>query len=153
MKKDNIQNTEKICNLSELINIGLNYLEKSDFSNIENGRYEILGDKVFASVQDYLSKPKESAKFEAHRKYIDIQYIVKGEEQIGVCNISNFNDFTPYDSEKDIVFLTPINENKAEFIRLKEKEFMILMPQDAHMPSIAIDKPSYVKKVVVKVSV
>ena len=38
-------------------------------------------------------------------------------------------------------------------IRLKEKEFMILMPQDAHMPSIAIDKPSYVKKVVVKVSV
>lgn len=151
MIKDNLQNVEKYYDLSDSIKVGLDYLAKANFLNMENGKYEILGDKVFAIVQDYMSKSKADNKFEAHKKYIDIQYIVKGEEEIGVCDISNFNGLIPYDSEKDIVFLTPIDESKAEFIHLKEKEFVILMPRDAHMPSIEVDEPSYVKKVVVKV--
>lgn len=151
MIKDNIKNANIYHNLSEFIKIGLNYLENTDFSKVSNGRYEILEDKVYANVQDYISKPEHEGKFEAHKRYIDIQYIVKGEEKIGVSDILNFEEATVYESEKDIIFLTPKIDSKVEFIELKEKEFMILTPQDAHMPMITIDQPCYVKKVVVKV--
>lgn len=131
--------------------LGLKYLQDTDFSKTENGKYEILEDKVFAIVQEYTSKPITECKFEAHKKYIDIQYIVKGEEKIGVSDLSDFKELTPYNEEKDIIFLS--SDKKAEFIKLQEKEFMILTPEDAHMPSIAEGKPNYVKKVVVKVHI
>lgn len=152
MIKDNIQKAENYYNLSDGIKTGLEYLQNTNFSNIENGKYEI-SENVFANVQEYVSKPEEEGRFEAHEKYIDIQYIVKGEEKIGVCNIANFFEETPYNEEKDIVFLKEKNSNKSEFFHLKEEEFMILYPQDAHMPSIAAEKESYVKKVVIKVHI
>lgn len=138
-------------NLTERVKLGLDYLENTDFSVVENGKYEILGNEVFAIVQDYTSKPLAVGKFEAHRKYTDIQYIIEGEEQIGVSNIRNFTEATQYDSEKDIIFLTLKANTIPEFIILKEKEFAIFTPNDAHMPSIAVKNSSFVKKVVVKV--
>lgn len=152
MIKDNIQKAEKYYNISENIKIGLEYIRNTDFESFENGRYEI-SDAVYANVQDYISKNDDEGKFEAHKQYIDIQYIVKGEEKIGVEGVENFSPITQYDKEKDIVFLSPYRDIKAQFILLKEKEFMILFPEDAHKPSIAIDSPAYVKKVVVKVRV
>lgn len=139
-------------NTSEYVELGLEYLKNTNFSNLENGKYTILEDKVFAIVQDYNSKQKSEGKFEAHRKYIDIQFIVKGEEQIGVGKLDDFEESTKYDEEKDIVFLNPKATAKINFVKLKEKEFAIFYPNDAHMPSIAINLPSYVKKIVVKVA-
>lgn len=138
---------------AERINQGLDYIKNTDFSSIENGKYEIEGNNVFAIVQDYHSKPLEEGKFEAHKKYIDIQYIIKGQERICVGKLENFQNTTEYDNEKDIIFLKPKESTPSDFITLKEKEFAIFKPEDAHMPSISIDKPSYVKKVVVKVLV
>ena len=151
MLKDNIKNAKTYYNVSKRIEIGLKYLENTDFSKVKSGKYEVLGKEVFAIVQDYLSKPKNDAKFEAHRKYIDIQYIIEGEEQMGFSNIDNFTDLAAYDEEKDIVFLTQKPNTISEFIKVKENEFVIFSSTDAHMPSIAINNPKYVKKVVVKV--
>ncbi len=151
MKKDNIKNAKEYYNISERIELGLKYLETTDFSFVENGKHVILGEEIYALVQEYSSKLKSECKFEAHRKYIDIQYVIKGEEQMGVENIGKFNDLTPYDTEKDIVFLTPNDEANPSFVNVKEGEFMIFMPEDAHMPSVAIENPTVVKKVVVKV--
>ena len=153
MIRDSIKNANNYYNLSERVKKGLEYLENTDFSKVLCGKYEIDGQSVYASVQDYHSKPLHEGKFEAHKKYIDIQYIVQGEEQIGVLNIDNLEEETPYSEEKDIEFLIQKPKTNAEFFKLKEKDFLILMPKDAHMPSIAIDKSEYVKKVVVKVSV
>ena len=150
MLKDTIKNANKYYKLSERLEIGLKYLEDNDFSNMENGKYEILGDKVFAIVQEYLSKPKSEGKFEAHRKYIDIQYVVEGEELIGVGNIENFAEVTEYDNEKDIVFLKQKTSERPVMIDVQAKEFTIFTSNDAHMPSIAAKNPSHVKKVVVK---
>lgn len=152
MIKDNIQKAENYYNLSNGIKTGLEYLQNTDFSTVENGKYEI-SENVYANVQEYISKPQDEGRFEAHEKYIDIQYIVKGEEKIGVCDVSNFIEETPYNVEKDIVFLKEKSSNKSEFFHLKEEEFMILYPQDAHMPSISSKTQSHVKKVVVKVRV
>lgn len=151
MIKDNIKNAQNYYNLSKRIELGLKYLKNTDFSKIENGKYEISGREVFAIIQSYTSKLKEEGDFEAHRKYADIQYIIEGEELLGVCDIENFSTITDYDEEKDIVFLSLKTDVKPDFINLKEKEFVIFMPRDAHKPSLAVKTPSYVKKVVVKV--
>lgn len=154
MIKDSIENAQNYFNLSERITIGLEYLKNTDFSNIDSGRYEISGDDIYALIQDYSSKSESEGKFEAHRKYIDIQYLVQGEEKMGVSDISNFEEITDYNEEKDIVFLRKkINSVEPNFIEIKQKNFIIFTPLDAHMPSIAVNEPKYVKKVVVKVRV
>lgn len=152
MIKDNIKNANLYYKLSPLLEAGLKYLENTDFSTIPLGKYEILSDEVYAMVQDYSSKLKSEGKFEAHKKYVDIQYVVEGEELIGVSNVSNFTDATDYSEEKDIVFLVPKIDCSHDFIKLKKNEFAIFTPDDAHMPSIAVETPAYVKKVVVKVA-
>lgn len=151
MIKDNIKNANLYYNISKRFEIGLKYIQNNDFINFENGKYTLLGEEVFASVQDYTSKPFEQGKFEAHKNYADIQFIVKGSEKLGVCDIKNFTVSQAYDLQKDIEFLTPINDKLCDFFELTEGEFAIFYPQDAHMPCLAIDKPSYVKKVVIKV--
>ncbi len=150
MIKDNIKNAEDYKDLPERVELGLKFLKDTDLSVMENGKYEILGSDVYAVIQDYSSKPLADGKFEAHKRYIDIQYIVKGEERIGVGDIKNFSPATDYDEERDIVFLNN-NENKTELINVNENEFVIFTPKDVHMPSIEVINRNYVKKAVVKV--
>ena len=54
------------------------FLKNSDLSKLEIKRYDIDGDNLYAPVSEYLTKNEEDAKFEAHQKYIDIQYVVSG---------------------------------------------------------------------------
>ena len=130
--------------LNKRILEGLNYLSSTDFVNVEDGRHE-LTDYMYANIQTY--QTKEDALFEAHRDYIDIQYIISGEEKIGVTDYSNCTEAIAYDKEKDIEFLN----GEGEYYPLKEGEYMILYPQDAHKPSISLNNQSTVRKVVVKV--
>lgn len=150
MIKDNILHAEKYFNISERVALGLKYLIDTNFSNVKNGKYEILGNEVFAIVQSYTSKPKSDGKFEAHKKYIDIQYIIEGEEQIGTSDIKNFTEATEYNNSNDIVFLAPKTDAKTNFIKLKENDFAIFTPHDVHMPSISLKNPICIRKVVVK---
>lgn len=153
MIKDNLQHLAYYNYLNSDLKKGLKYIRDTDFDNLENGRYEVFEDKVYAIVQDYNSKPESEGKYEAHRKYIDIQFLVKGEEKIGIGKLGDFEEVTEYDEEKDIVFLAPKENVAPNFIKLNEKEFAIFYPQDVHMPSIAIENPKHIKKVVVKVLV
>ena len=150
MIKGNIKSFMNYDELSQGLQLGLNFLKDNDLADFENGRYEISGNAVYASVQDYTSKPIEEGKFEAHRKYIDIQFVIKGEEKIGIGNVNDFSESTQYNDEKDIVFLESENK-KFDFVELKEGDFAIFYPKDAHMPCISLQKPDYVKKVVIKV--
>lgn len=153
MIKDNIKNFNKYLDLPERVKLGLNYLMNTDFSSIENGKYEIKGDEVFAIVQEYTPKPESEGKFEAHKKYTDIQYIIKGEEKMGFGEIGDFVELTEYNQEKDIVFLSLNKDGVSDFVTVKEEEFVIFTPNDAHMPSIKANSSENVKKIVVKVLV
>lgn len=123
------------------------FLKNNDLSDYENGKYEIEGDEIFVSVQDYQTKPESEGKFEAHKKYTDIQFIIKGREKLGFGPIENFTPATFYDEKNDILFL----DGEGDFVEATENNFLIFTPDDAHMPCIAINEPSYVKKAVVKV--
>lgn len=144
---DKIENAQLYYGLSEGIKQGLQYLEENDLSKVENGNYEIDGENLFVSVQDYQSKLESEGKFEAHKKYTDIQFIIKGHERLGYGNISDFAPLSVYDEEKDIEFLV----GEGDFAHAKEGYFLIFMPQDAHMPCISFENSEYVKKAVVKV--
>ncbi|SDS47984.1 YhcH/YjgK/YiaL family protein [Opitutus sp. GAS368] len=116
------------------------------------GRHEIAGEEVFAFVQQHATKPVAERKFEAHRKYIDIQYIVRGRELIYWAPLPLLTTVTmPFDEKMDAALFAGIPE--AVPLQLRPGHFAILFPADGHAPSCAWEEPTEVLKVVVKVMV
>ena len=100
---------------------------------------------MFVNIQTYMTK--DDANYEAHRKYADIQYIISGSEKIGVTDYKTCSTVIAYDEANDIEFLSGTGND----VVLKEGEFVILYPEDAHKPSISINESTQVRKAVVKV--
>jgi biofilm protein TabA len=146
--KENLQNYKGI---SKNLDLALDYLTQTDLSGAEAGKYEIDGSHVFALVQTPETRPQEQCRWEAHKKYIDIQYLIDGEEAIGFQKTEAMTVSEPYDAEKDIVFF---HENgKGFFPRLAPGSFVICFPTDAHMPLLCTQEPQHIKKVIVKIEV
>jgi len=138
--------------IDEKIPLGNKKIEKAiewlkENKESEDGVYEIEGKIVYAIVQSYNTRNKDNVKWEAHRKYIDIQFILKGTEKIGISNIEKMKANEQYQEEKDIQFF----DGEGEYYDIKKGEYMIIYPDDIHMPSIG--NGNFVKKIVVKVSV
>jgi YhcH/YjgK/YiaL family protein len=125
------------------------FFKDSNFATMEIKRYEIDDDNVFALLSEYLTKSEEEARYEAHQRYADIQYVASGKELIGIAPLSAKNEILqPYDSTKDIMFLS-VNEiinHKATPDR-----FFIFFPDDAHRPGLRDGDSTLVRKVVIKV--
>lgn len=145
MIKGNISNIENLSNLPDTIINGLNYIKNTNFSSLKDGKIFIDGENMFVNIQTYMTK--EDANYEAHRKYADIQYIISGSEKIGVTDYKTCSTVIAYDEVNDIEFLS----GNGNDIILKEGEFLILYPEDAHKPSISISESTQVRKAVVKV--
>jgi YhcH/YjgK/YiaL family protein len=146
---DRITNAHLYSLLSPAFKRAFDYLQQTDLVALPNGKHEIDGENMFVIVQEYDTKMKDQAKWESHRRYIDLQYVIKGVEQIGYAHLDTLTPSTAYDSEKDVAFFL----GKGDFAHVPEGSFMILFPEDAHMPCIAIDTPALVKKAVVKIRV
>ncbi len=150
MIADILKNRHIYAPISPRIKTALEYIAKTDFSEMEPGKYELDGKNLYALVQAYDSISREQGKWECHKNYIDIQYITNGVEQIGCNNINKMKIATEYNPEKDIAFLT----GEGDFITFSKGSYGIFFPEDAHMPKIALNNiPSKVKKVVVKIKV
>ena len=145
---DNLKNASLYFPLGEKIQKALIYLQTTNFDAIEPGTYDIDGTDIYAVISEYASKPLSSGKWEGHKKYIDIQYVVHGIEKIGYTEAKKVITIQEYNLVKDCT----IFKGEGSFINLEEKHFCILFPSDIHMPGIAINIPKPVLKVVVKVS-
>lgn len=126
------------------------FLKTNDLKNLKPGRYQLDGDSLFVNVNIYSTKNDEDACFESHRKYADIQYVVSGEEQIGIVHFQETEVLVPYDEAKDIVFLKAKRNN---FRIANSRNFFVFFPDDAHCPNIKVEGMENVKKVVVKVKI
>ena len=116
------------------------------------GRHEIDGDDVFALVQSYATKPVEGALFEAHRKYIDVQFLFSGRETILWAPLAAMMEETmAFDVTKDATLWKLVPD--ATPLRMSAGHFAILFPEDAHAPCVEWTQPEQVFKVVVKVAV
>lgn len=149
---DRIENSTNYAALGEDLAEGFDFIKKAVSEDLPVGKYEIDGTRVFAMIQEYTSKPHDAAVFEAHRKYTDIQYVISGIEEIGVCDISKGTVKTEYSDETDAAFYE--KNDKGGKIVLESGDFAVFFPNDLHMPGLAFEgKICNVKKIVVKVGV
>ena len=145
---DTLKNVDNYKGLGRVYH-ALKFLSETDFSKIELGRYELDGDNIFYMVQSYDTDPDKTIS-EAHKKYIDIQYMVEGEEIIGVADISEDKELTEAKEENDVWFY----DCKTEPLTLSAGKYMVLYPNDLHCPGVATKgKALTCRKVVVKVKV
>lgn len=116
-----------------------------------DGRYEIDGERIFANVSTYDTKDRDGAQFESHRKYVDLQAVICGEEAIGWAPLTDALTMTKEEFSKggDIAFYT--GETVIDTV-LPAGTFALLLPQDAHMPCLYTGKERKVTKIIVKIA-
>lgn len=148
---DTLDNAARYASLNSRFAKAFDFLRGVDGSQAL-GRHDLDGDACFALVQTYETKPEEKALFEAHRKYIDVQFIHSGRETILWAPLAAMKEETmAYSDEKDAALWKLVPE--ATPLHVSAGHFSILWPQDAHAPCIEWDRPEQVFKVVVKVAV
>ena len=143
---DTLVNCHLYQSINERIAKGFAFLHNTNLDAIPSGKHDIDGDTIFALVQEYNTKPSDECKLESHKKYIDIQYVIRGEEMMGVTTQNN-QKIIEVNEEKDYTFY----EGTTSLVRVSNGMFTIFFPDDLHQPCVQTEFASEVKKVVIKV--
>jgi YhcH/YjgK/YiaL family protein len=114
---------------------------------LKAGMYPIDGKNVYASITEGPEKTEETARWESHRKYIDLQYVIRGKEKIGVAQVSTAIVINPYDDARDAANYTA----NGKYYIATPVVFYLFFPSDAHKPNIHVDGYDTVKKIVIKI--
>lgn len=144
---DKRQMAEQISANPDAWNRAFDFLKNSDFKALAPGTYPLGEDGTYATVTDYPTK--DSAVFEAHRNFIDIQYVAQGREYIDMAPFGEISVYVQaYDPERDIAFF-----EKQDFVRriADSTHYWVLFPSDAHRPSLSVASGDSVRKIVVKI--
>ena len=136
---------EKVLDVNSIEHKRLNNYSLNAFEKIE------IDDNNFALEQVYDSKEKDNCFFESHRHYVDVQFVVEGEEIIEVANSDILIVSFPYNEQMDLIKYE--DATQASQIVLKKGDVAIFYPQDAHMPCVKVVDSIKVLKTVVKVKV
>ena len=147
---DKLTNMSFYKGLSTDIYAGLLFLNAVT-KDLENGVY-IVNPNVKAIVSEYITKEVNEYGYEAHREYIDIQYLISGEEKILFLSLEYLKETKSYNAEQDAAFYEKATINPQEIL-IGNGYFAILFPQDGHTPQLCVNKLENVKKVVVKVKI
>ena len=147
---DRLDQSDLYSRLGDRFAAGFAYLRSTDLVALPDGRYSIRGDDVFAIAQTYTTKPPGQGRWEAHRHHADIQFIVRGVERMGVTPLPGMKLLPPYDPQKDVEFYAG-DSTAGEVFTVAAGQFALFLPHDAHMPSLMLETPAEVKKVVIKV--
>lgn len=147
---DSLANAETYYGLSDSIKKALQYIETHDLKAMEPGKYEIDGDDLYINVgSEYSPKSCDEGIWEAHRDYIDIQYVIEGCEYMGYANIETLTTTEEYRKDID----AELFEGKGDRILVTEGNFAVFFPQDGHMPGILACANQKSRKAVVKVKI
>lgn len=139
---------DKLAGLHPGFAKAFDFLRSNDLALLELRKYEIDGDDVFAMVQEHNGKPRDEALLEAHKRYIDIQFVVSGYEEIGCALTDSCTpDSAGWDDAMDLCFF----EERPDFwLPVSEGHFVILYPNDIHAPNAG---NTATRKIVIKVAV
>ena len=149
MITDRLENFKLYNGLGEKFIKAFTYLTATDFQNINKGKYPIYGEEIFAIVNEFETKNKAACELEAHRKHIDIQYIVRGTERFGYLPFAGQLPVIDYDETNDVA----IYKEEVSYLTLEAGSFIIFFPTDLHQPEVREYEPVMVKKVVVKIKI
>ena len=148
---DRIDNTRLYIGLHADFAKAFEILTDKTLSQKEDGKYAVDGETIYYTIQQYTTKPLNEGKLEAHRKYIDIQFLLAGVELLGYAPLKGLTTAEVYNLQKDIAFFnTPKEITK---VKLEPGLFCILFPDDAHLPCRQLAGPTEVRKVVIKIKI
>lgn len=145
---NSLNSTERVERLHPLFKKALDYIKATDFSKMEDGKYELEGSRLFVNVASLFGKKKDEVAIETHKKYIDIQMPLLGVEKIGWkpgCELQEVS--VPYDEEKDIEFYV---DRPTAYTKIYPGQFAVYFPEDGHAPGIG---EGNIRKVIVKIQV
>ncbi|MDR3610774.1 MAG: YhcH/YjgK/YiaL family protein [Ignavibacteriaceae bacterium] len=142
-----------ICNLKRYAELGnifqkaFDFITDQELLTLNNGRYDIDGDDIYALISEYKTRDDIGGKLEAHKKYIDIQLVVKGSELIGYAPLQGHEIISEYNEDKDIILFS----GEKSFLKIEKGMFAVFFPGELHMPGIKETTKEDVKKVVIKI--
>ena len=149
MITDALENAAAYYDLLPGIAVALRFLVDPQTQCLEIGKHQIDADRIFALVQEYNTKRRDECFWEAHRRFIDVQFVQTGIEAIAWAPIHQMRPSKPYDPKKDFEGF----QGTGQTIQVPAGSFAIFMPHDVHMPGLAVGEPRLVRKIVVKVAV
>lgn len=123
------------------------FLSDSKLGTMAPGKYPIDGDNAFAIISAGPPKKLEDVKWESHRKYIDLQYVISGKIKLGMAPVAKAIVTEPYSESRDAANY----KVEGEYLTATPKEFFLFFPQDAHRPDIKVDGADSLKKLVIKI--
>jgi biofilm protein TabA len=134
--------------LHPLFQRAFDYIRDTDFFAMAPGRYNLIGEDLIVIVEQVPAKTKEIAKLEAHRKYIDIQLVLEGNETMGWKPLADcLNPVREHSEERDIRFF---HDAPASYVPVPPDHFCIFFPEDAHAPLVG---SGTIRKVIFKVAI
>lgn len=147
---DDIKNIKKYAEIDEKIAEFISGLN----ADVPCGRIYLSDDGLtYANVDEYTTKLHENCKLEAHKKYIDIQIMLDGVEELDYTDVEGLEVSEAYDAARDVMFFAK-TERVLNKVVLTAGKFVLLYPHEAHQPQMAYkNSPTAVKKVVVKIPV
>ena len=146
---DSIKNISKYENLNIDLKSIVEFIDRVENENLENGKYELDGDKLFALVQSYETKDSDECRLESHKKYIDIQYVQEGTEVMYWSLVDGLKVTEDLSEISDVIFYE--DDKKATELVVNEKSFALFFTHDAHKPGVKFNNKSNVRKIVFKI--
>lgn len=147
MVLDHLAHVGRYVGLSPELRRALDHLASTNWTSVPIGRHALDGDAMLAIVSEYETQSADRVPWEAHRRYVDVQYVHRGVERVGYAPLESLH-VGDYDVERDLVTAT----GSGTFVTLGAGAFAILWPHDAHRPGVWVDGPAYVHKIVLKVA-
>jgi len=143
---DRVENANRYLPLNPHFAKAFEFLRQHNLRTLPLGRHEIDGDRVYATAMKGPGKAREAAHLEAHRKYIDVQVVVSGTDEMGwknkgTCKMAH----GAYEDDKDAEFFA---DPPDAWVEVGPGAFAVFFPEDAHAPMISQGE---LHKIVVKV--
>lgn len=146
---DNIAHRSSYRQMTDLTQV-LEYMAEQNVQTMPEVAVQLREGEVFVNPAQFTSKPIEECRFEAHRNFADVHYILEGSETIIVADIAKTTETTPYNKLQDIGFATC---TEGVVCTLYPGDFLVCFPQDAHRVGIMQNAPMPVKKLIGKIKV
>lgn len=136
--------------LHPVIAKAIDYLMETDFSQMDNGKHTIDGDSMYVNVMELTTKAVAEATAEKHQRYIDVHYLLEGQESIGwTFHREEMIPSQAYDEDQDYaLYQEVVNE---QFIDLAPGMYAVLYPNEIHRPGLCEAAPAAIRKAVVKI--
>ena len=145
---DSLENSKRIECIHPLFKQAFDYVKSTDFSKMEDGKYDIADAGFTVSIASLIGKEKPEAAIETHKKFIDIQFPLLGVENIGwKPGDQLLEESVPYNEEQDIAFYI---DKPTAYTKIYPGQFAIYFPEDVHAPGIGLGN---IRKVVIKIPV